>query len=112
MAFSSSETVDIAANTTSANLLSGDINEFVTVPSQVNLFAVASAREMRITMLADSDVAVDDQPIVSIGTSLDKSQHLVDSFLVGAGTRLALRIRNTGTATTIDTLTGVEVNPL
>jgi len=112
MAYSTSETVDIAANTTSSNLLSGDINEFVTVPSQVNLFAVASAREMTITMLADSDVAVDDQPIVAIGTSLDKSQHLVDSFLVSAGTRLALRIRNTGAATTIDTLTGVEVNPI
>ena len=112
MGYSTSSTVNLAADSTTANLLSGDINEFVTVPSQVNLFAVASAREMRITMLADSDVAVDDQPIVAIGTSLDKSQHLVDSFLVSAGTRLALRIRNTGTATTIDTLTGVEVNPL
>lgn len=112
MGFSTSETVDIAANTTSANLLSGDINEFVSVPSQVNLFAVSSAREMRITMFADSDVAVDDQPIINIGTSLDKSAHLIDSFLVQGGTRLNLRIRNTGTATTIDTLTGVEVNPL
>lgn len=112
MGYSTSETVDIAANTTSANLLSGDINEFVTVASQVNLFAVSSAREMRITMLADSDVAVDDQPIINIGTTLDKGAHLIDSFLVSAGTRLALRIRNTGSATTIDTLTGVEVNPL
>jgi len=112
MSYSTSETVDIAANTTSANLLSGDINEFVTVASQVNLFAVASAREINVTMLADSDVAVDDQPIVTIGTSLDKSQHLVDSFLVSAGTRLNLRVRNTGTATTIDILTGIEVNPL
>lgn len=112
MSYSTSNTIDIAANTTSANLLSGDINEFVTVNSQVNLFAVASAADIKITMLADSDVAVDDQQIVAIGTTLDKSQHLVDSFLVSAGTRLALRIRNDSAATTTDILTGVEVNPI
>ena len=63
-------------------------------------------------MLADSDVAVDDQPIVSVGTSIDKSQSLVDSFLVQAGTRLTLRIRETAGVATADILTGVEVNPL
>lgn len=112
MGYSTSSTVDLAADTTSANLLSGDINEFVTVPSQVNLFAVTSALGVNITMLADSDVAVDDQPIVAVGTSIDKSQHLVDSFLVSAGTRLALRIRETAGVATADILTGVEVNPL
>lgn len=112
MSYSTNNEVDLAANSTTANLLSGDINEFVTVPSQVNLFAVSSAAGINITMLADSDVAIDDQEIVSIGTSLDKSQHLVDSFLVGAGTRLALRLRNTTATATIDILTGIEVNPL
>jgi len=112
MSFSSSNTVNLGANAKSANLLSGDINEFVTVASQVNLFAVSSAIGTNITMLADSDVAVDDQEIVAIGTSLDKSQHLIDSFLVAAGTRLALTLRDTSGAATNDILTGVEVNPL
>lgn len=112
MGYSTSSTVNLGANITTANLLSGDINEFVTVPSQVNLFAVASALGVSVTMLADSDVAVDDQDIVSVGTSLDKSQHLVDSFLVQAGTRLALRLRETAGVATADILTGVEVNPL
>lgn len=112
MGYSTNNEVDLAANITTANLLSGDINEFVTVPSQVNVFAVASASAINITVLADSDVAIDDQEIVAIGTSLDKSQHLVDSFLVSAGTRLSMRLRNTGAVATTDILTGVEVNPL
>jgi len=112
MSYSTNNEVDLAANATTANLLSGDINEFVTVPSQVNLFAVASVAGINVTMLADSDVAVDDQEILAIGTSLDKSQHLVDSFLVAAGTRLTLRLRNTTVTATIDILTGIEVNPL
>ena len=112
MGYSTSSTVNLAADSTSANLLSGDINEFVTVPSQVNLFAVTSALGVNVTMLADSDVAVDDQAIIAVGTTLDKSQHLVDSFLVAAGTRLNLRIRETASVATADILTGVEVNPL
>lgn len=112
MAYSTSNTVNLGANATSANLLAGDINEFVTVPSQVNVFAASSAVGTNITALADSDVAVDDQEILSIGTSLDKSQHLVDSFLVNAGTRLAIRLRDTSGAATNDILVGVEVNPL
>jgi len=112
MGYSTSNTVNLGANATSANLLSGDINEFVTVPSQVNIFAVSSAIGTNITVLADSDVAVDDQEILAIGTSLDKSQHLVDSFLVAAGTRLSARLRDTSGAATNDILVGVEVNPV
>lgn len=112
MGYSTNNQVNLGANATSANLLSGDINEFVTVPSQVNIFAVSSAIGTNITVLADSDVAVDDQEILGIGTTLDKSQHLVDSFLVGAGTRLVLRLRDTSGAATNDILTGVEVNPI
>lgn len=112
MGYSTTNTVNLGANAKSANLLSGDINEFITVASQVNLFAVSSAIGTNISMLADSDVAVDDQEILAIGTSLDKSQHLVDSFLVAAGTRLALTLRDTSGAATNDILTGVEVNPL
>jgi len=112
MGWSSQVTTNLAANTTTANLLSGDINEFVTVASQVNIFATSSAAGTNITALADSDVAVDDQEIINIGTSMDKSQALVDSFLVAPGTRLSLRLRDTSGASTNDILTGVEVNPL
>ena len=112
MPYSSFENANLTASTKTANLLAGDINEFVPEASQINIYAVASAAGVNITILADSDVAIDDKEIIGIGTTLDKSQHLLDSFTVAAGTRLALFLREVdGTATT-DVLTGVEVLPL
>lgn len=112
MPYSSFLTTDIAANTKGANLLSGDVNEFVQSPSLVNVYAISSATGIRISMFADSDIAVDDKEIVPIGTTLDKSAHLVDSFMVAAGTRLAGFLRNTTAVATTDIITGFEVLPL
>jgi len=111
MPYSTSNTVNLGANAKSANLLAGDINEFVPTRARVNVFAVSSAAGTNITILADSDVAVDDAEILAIGTTLDKSQHLVDSFAVAAGTRLAITLRDTSGAATNDILVGVEVLP-
>lgn len=112
MPYSTNNQVNLGANAKSANLLSGDINEFVPVDSQVNIYAVSSAVGTNITVLADSDVAVDDQEILPVGTTLNKSDHLLDSFAVGGGTRLAIFLRDTSGAATNDILTGVEVLPL
>jgi hypothetical protein len=112
MSYSSFNQANLSASTKTSNILSGDINEFVGQPSRVNIYAVSSAGGVRLNMLADSDVAIDDKEIVSIGTSLDKSQHLLDSFAVFAGTRLALTLRETAAAATTDVLIGVEVLPL
>lgn len=112
MPYSTQNTVNLAANSKSSNLLSGDINEFVSVDSQINIYAVSSAIATNITVLADSDVAVDDQEILPVGTTLNKSDHLLDSFAVGGGTRLALFLRDTSGAATNDILTGVEVLPI
>lgn len=112
MPYSTQNTVNLAADSKSANLLAGDINEFVPVDSQINVYAVASAISINITVLADSDVAVDDQEILPISTTLNKSDHLVDSFAVGGGTRLAITLRETAGVATVDILTGVEVLPL
>lgn len=110
--YSSFNQANLTASTKTANILSGDINEFVAQPSIVNVYTVSSAGGVRITMLADSDVAIDDKEIVAIGTTLDKSQHLLDSFAVYAGTRLALTLRETAAAGTTDVLIGVEVLPM
>jgi len=106
------ENANLAASTKTANILAGDINEFVPYPAVVNIYAVSSAANVNITVLADSDVAIDDKEIVAIGTTLDKSQHLVDSFAVGAGTRLAATLRETGAVATTDVLTSFEIVPL
>jgi len=112
MAYTTINNVNLAANSKSANLLAGDINEFVTADSQVNIYAAASASAINITILADSDIAIDDKEIINIATSLDKSQHLLDSFLVAAGTRLAIFLRETAGVATVDTLIGMEVLPV
>lgn len=110
--FSTASVVNAAAYSKSANLLAGDINEFVSQDSIVNIYAVASASGIKITALADSDVAIDDKEIMAIGTTLDKSQHLLDSFGVSAGTRLAITLRESANVATTDTLVGIEVLPV
>lgn len=112
MPYSSFENANVTASAKTANILSGDINEFVPQMSRVNVYAVSSAANVNISMFADSDIAIDDKEIVAIGTTLDKSQHLQDSFVVAAGTRLALFLRETAGTATTDVLTGVEVLPL
>lgn len=106
------ENANVTASARSSNLLAGDINEFIPYPAVVNIYAVSSAANVNLTILADSDVAIDDKEIVAIGTTLDKSQHLVDSFAVGAGTRIAAFLRETAGTATTDVLTGFEIVPL
>jgi hypothetical protein len=110
MGFSTVRTDNIPANTKSANILAGDVNEFVSNGGQVNIYGVSSASGVRITVFADSDIVIDDKEIVSLGTTLDKSQHLFDSFVVEAGTRLSAFLRETAGVATTDILTGVEVS--
>ncbi len=102
---------NLAANTKTANILSGDINEFIPVRSMVSIYTIATASGVRMTVLAGSDVAVDDKEIGSVGTSLTLPDNLVDSFAVTPGTRLAITLRETAGVATTDVLTRVDVQP-
>ena len=104
--------VNLGANVRSANLLAGNINEFISVNSIVTVSAVASAVGINLTILADSDVAVDDSEIINIGTTLNASDHVIDTFAVSGGTRMALFLRETAGVATVDTLLKLEVQPL
>lgn len=108
---SSFNQANLAANTKTANILSGDINEFVTQRSMVTVYAISSASGVRMTVLASSDVVVDDKEILPIGTSLIIPDNLIDSFAVAAGTRLAITLRETAGAATTDVLLAVDVQP-
>lgn len=77
----------------------------------VTVYAVSSASGIRMSLLADSDVAVDDKEIVGIGTSLLVPDHIIDSFAVGPGTRLALTLRETANVSTTDILVAIDVQP-
>jgi len=102
----------MGASEKTANLLAGDINEFVPFRANVSIYCVNNEDDVNITVLADSDVVVDDSEVVFVGTSIDKSAHLVDSFVVNPGTRLAIFLRETGAAATADLLTVVDVTPV
>lgn len=103
---------NLTASTRTANILAGDINEFVEEDSQVNIYAISSAANVRMTAFADSDILIDDKEIVGIGTSLLIPDHLIDSFPVAAGSRLAIFLRETGAVATTDVLLAVDVQPL
>ncbi len=102
---------NLAASTKTANILSGDVNEFVPFDATITVYAVSSAIGVRLSFFADSDLLIDDKEIPYIGTSLDTSAHFVDQFSVEAGTRLALYLREVAAAGTIDVYTAVDVNP-
>lgn len=108
---SSFNQANLAASTKTANILSGDINEFVTQRSMVTVYAISSASGVRVNVLASSDVVVDDKEILPIGTSLLIPDHLLDSFAVAAGTRLAITLRETAGVATTDVLLAVDVQP-
>jgi len=102
---------NLTASTKTANILSGDVNEFVPYDAEVTVYALSSAIGVRISFFADSDLLIDDKEIPYIGTTLDTSAHFVDQFSVSAGTRLALYLRETAAAATTDVYTAVDVQP-
>jgi len=108
---SSFNQANLAASTKTANILSGDINEFVTQRSMVTVYAISSGSGVRMNVLASADVVVDDKEILPIGTSLLIPDHLIDSFAVAAGTRLAITLRETAGSSSTDVLLAVDVQP-
>jgi len=85
----------IAADSTSANLLAGDINEFLGRASVVSLFCTGAAVGLRAQLLIGASVVIDDQPI----SDANRFPITPDDFLSRGGglpgDRLTLRFRNT-----------------
>ena len=104
--------VNLAANTRSSNILAGNINEFVTVRSRVSIAQVSSASGVRVTFIGGSDIGIDDAEILGIGTTLLYPDHLIDTYLVEAGTRMLITLRETAGVATTDVLTSIDVQPV
>jgi len=85
----------VAADSTSANLLAGDINEFLGRAAVVSLFCTGSAIGLRAQLLIGQDVTIDDQRI----SDANRFPITPDDFLSRGGglpgDRLTLRFRNT-----------------
>ena len=105
-------TANQAALSKTANLLSGDTNEFVPYDANVRITAVSSAIGINLSIFADTDLLVDDKTIPFIGTSLIDKDHLIDEFQVHAGTRLSVFGRETANVATTDYYLGVEITPI
>jgi len=84
----------IALATTSANLLTGDINEFLGRPSVVSLFCTGDAVGLLATLLIGKDVVIDGMDI----SFADRFPITPDDFLGRGGgfqgDRLTLRFQN------------------
>ncbi len=85
----------IAADSTSANLLAGDINEFLGRPSVVSLFVTAAAVGIRAQLLVGKDVVIDDQQVSDANRFPQTPEDFLSRGGGLAGQRLTLRFRNT-----------------
>lgn len=112
MGRSSFNQANLSSGGKTANILAGDTNEFVERDSQVTLYMVSSASGIKATVLASSDVVIDDKEILPIGTSLAIPDHLTTTFMVRGGTRLFLTLRETASVGTTDVLIAMDVDPL
>jgi hypothetical protein len=87
-------TTIVLADTTSVNLLAGDINEFLGRPSVISLFTTGSAVGLRAQLLVGKDVVIDDQAI----SDANRFPITPDDFLSRGGgfqgDRLTLRFHN------------------
>lgn len=101
----------LAANTSSANVLAGKLNEFISVPSVVRLYAQASAVGLNSTFLVAGVSQIQDQEIGALNRMPIVPDDLVVSCVAPVGARLALYFRNT-TGGAITAFSRVDVDPL
>ena len=84
----------IALNTTSANLITGDINEFLGRNSIVSLFCTSDAAGLRVQLLIGSDVVIDDQQISAANRFPITPEDFMSRGVGMIGERLTLRFHN------------------
>ncbi len=112
MAVATVATANLAALARSTNILAGSVVEFVPELSRVLIYSVPSASTATISVLADNDIAIDNQAFLRTSTTIDKSIDLMADFIVLPGTRLSIFFQETGNVATTDFLTSVEVTPI
>lgn len=105
------DTVSVAANATSANVLAGKLAEFLAERSVVRLYVAAAAVGVFASLLIGDSVLVDDQEVSGVNRFPIKPDDLVDEGAGFDGDRLILRFRNsTGAAIVVNSR--VEIEPL
>jgi hypothetical protein len=100
----SGTTTSTAANTKSANLVSGTY-EFAPNDGELTVYARASATGINLTLTVNGTQLINDLPVEFFGATgaLTKADHEVASFAIPQGARVEFYLRNTtGGALTTD----------
>lgn len=100
----------VAANATSANLLSGKSFEFVPFRSVVTLHGTGSAVGLNCTFIVGGQVVVDDQEYNAQNRMPLVPDDFICQVVCRGGERLVLRSRNT-TGGALTSFTRVDINP-
>ena len=87
-------TTTLAANTTSANLIAGQINEFLARPSVVSLFITADNPGLLATLLVGKDVVIDRQEVSDANRFPQTPEDFLDRGAGLGGERITLRLDN------------------
>jgi len=100
---------DQTANSISADQLANEKGRFVQPGDEVYLYVVSSAITEQISFGTANDTFIDFKGVSSVGTSLDKSAHLVGAFQPTMPGELSLKFRETGNVSTTDLIWSVEI---
>lgn len=87
--------VSVAANAVSANVLAGQLYEFLSQNSQIVLSCTGSAAGLNATLLAGGVALINDQAIGSQNRFPLIPDDIITQEVVPAGARLLLTFRNT-----------------
>jgi len=109
-----SSVTSVAINTTSLNVLAGLLEEFVTRPSIITVYANAARQDIDVTIIGGGAVVVDAQELSDRNASILKPDDLVYQFaLTGPNDRLVMRFINRNVAAGPDNVRWVvEVQPV
>lgn len=100
---------DQAAYSISSDQLANEKGRFVSPGDIVYLYNVSSASGAQISFGTANDVFLDFKQVTCIGTSLNKSDHLVGAFEPTIPGELSLKFRETANAATTDQIWSVEI---
>ena len=101
----------VAANTTTANILAGKLEEFLRMNSMCSFAIVAAAVGVFATIIVGNEVIVDDQEISDANRTPIVPDDVIQTGAGFAGDRLVIKLRNS-TGAGIVVKTRVEVAPL
>lgn len=102
---------NITASTKTSNLLANTDLAFATDNGTLYIYGVSSAAGVNIEAGVQNDKLITDREIIYIGTSIDKSAHLIGSFDVAAGASLSCFLRETAGVATTDILLSFDLIP-